>query len=111
MDETADIARTTAQRLTERYGERLPIDVERELAERTPDQYFDPISLGALIVSAATLAWTIYTDQRNRNNTPTQDTLSRQIRIQLHTPRDITTTERDHIIDITVDETLNTLTD
>jgi signal recognition particle subunit SEC65 len=31
-----------------------------------PDRYLDPVSLGSLIVSVATLAWTIYNDQRSR---------------------------------------------
>jgi hypothetical protein len=35
-----------------------------------PGRYRDPVLVASLIVSAATLAWTIYTDQRH--HTPTR---------------------------------------
>jgi hypothetical protein len=34
--------------------------------EQRPEQYFDPITLGGLIVSIATLAWNAYTDLKKK---------------------------------------------
>jgi len=57
-----------AHRLAAEHGPGLPAEVEAALhtrdAGQRPGQYLDPISLGTLIVAIATLAWTIYTDQR-----------------------------------------------
>jgi hypothetical protein len=42
------------------------------------------VSLAALIVAIATLAWTIYNDQRDRHHAdPPADAVARQVRITL----------------------------
>jgi hypothetical protein len=60
-DPVEAVARAAAERLTPDYGPRLKTDVEAALyargSERGPDQYIDPVALGSLIVSIATLAW------------------------------------------------------
>ena len=66
----------------------LPAEVEAALAargtEQRPGRYLDPVSLASLIVAIATLAWTIYNDQRNRTpDPPPADSVARQVRITL----------------------------
>lgn len=67
-DPAADAARSAALILAPDLGPNLPAQVEAALAARhaqqRPDQYLDPVSLATLIVAIATLAWTIYNDQR-----------------------------------------------
>jgi hypothetical protein len=88
-DSIADAARSAAATLAPALGQNLPLEVEAALAARAgnqrPDRYLDPVSLGGLIVSVATLAWTIYNDQRNRNKDqePKADSIARQVRITL----------------------------
>ena len=86
-DPAADAARAAAAILAPDLGPRLPADVEAALATRDapqrPDQYLDPVSLATLIVSIATLAWTIYNDQRNHTPVPPAATIARQVRITL----------------------------
>ena len=69
-DAVADAARSAATILAPDLGQNLPAEVEAALAARggdyRPERYLDPVSLGSLIVSVATLAWTIYNDQRGR---------------------------------------------
>ena len=70
-DPVADAARSAAAILAPDLGPSLPAEVEAALAARDtsqrPDRYLDPVSLASLIVAIATLAWTIYNDQRNRH--------------------------------------------
>jgi hypothetical protein len=86
-DPAADAARTAAVILAPDLGPSLPTEVEAALAARgtqqRPDRYLDPVSLATLIVTIATLAWTIYTDQRTRTPDPPPATIARQIRIIL----------------------------
>ena len=82
-DSVADAARSAAAILAPDLGLNLPVEVEAALAARSgdqrPDRYLDLVSLGSLIVSVATLAWTIYNDQRNRSH-------ERRARGRLHRP-------------------------
>ncbi len=86
-DPAADAARSAAAILAPDLGPSLPAEVEAALAardsEQRPDRYFDPVSLASLIVSIATLAWQIYTDQHNRTADPPPDSIARQVRITL----------------------------
>jgi hypothetical protein len=41
------------------------------------------VSLATLIVAIATLAWTVYSDQRKHTPNPPPDTVARQVRIAL----------------------------
>ena len=87
-DPAADAARAAAAILAPDLGPNLPAEVEAALAARDtsqrPDRYLDPVSLASLIVSIATLAWTIYNDQRNRHHSdPPADSIARQVRITL----------------------------
>jgi hypothetical protein len=85
-DPAADAARAAAAILALDLGPRLPAEVEAALADRDvqqrPGQYLDPVSLASLIVSIASLAWTIYNDRRTRNpEPPPPDSIARQVRI------------------------------
>jgi hypothetical protein len=88
MDDPVEaVARAAAERLTPEYGPRLKPQVEAALyargTERGPDQYIDPVALGSLIVSIATLAWTIYKDLRKKTPDPAPDAAARTLRVQL----------------------------
>ncbi|MEU1010975.1 hypothetical protein [Streptomyces sp. NPDC005890] len=108
-------ARSAAQRLVTPQNPHLATDVEAALHTRQsttrPDQYLDPISLGALIVSIASLAWAVYSDLRKQTPTPHRDVISRHVRIRLDQteapPRTLSPADRDRYIDITIEETLN----
>ena len=73
-DPAADAARAAAAILAPDLGPNLPAEVEAALAARDtqqrPDRYLDPVSLASLIVAIATLAWTIYNDQRTHTPDP-----------------------------------------
>ena len=88
-DSIADAARSAAVILAPDLGQHLPVEVEAALAARggdqRPDRYLDLVSLGSLIVSVATLAWTVCNDQRNRSHEPEPEagSVARQVRITL----------------------------
>ena len=83
----ADAARSAAAILAPDLGANLPAEVEAALAARgthqRPDRYLDPVSLAGLIVAIATLAWTIYNDQRKHTPEPSPASIARQVRITL----------------------------
>jgi hypothetical protein len=86
-DLAAKAARSAAAILAPDLGPSLPVEVEAALSARhttrRPDRYLDPVSLASLIVSIATLAWTIYNDQRRNTPDPKPDTIAHQVRITL----------------------------
>jgi hypothetical protein len=88
-DPAAEAARSAASILAADLGPGLPAEVEAALAargaQRRSDRFFDPVSLAGLIVAIATLAWTIYNDQRNRakDREPEAGSIARQVRITL----------------------------
>lgn len=92
-DPIADAARSAATILAPDLGPSLPAQVEAALIARDtqqrPERYLDPVSLAGLIVSIATLAWSIFNDQRTRHDQhdhapePQPDVIARQVRITL----------------------------
>jgi hypothetical protein len=86
-DSAAQAARAAAVILAPDLGPALPAEVEAALAarhtSRPPDRYLDPVSLASLIVSIATLAWTIYNDLRSHSPDPKSDAIARQVRVTL----------------------------
>ena len=86
-DRAADAARSAAAILAPDFGPGLPAEVEAALAardaRRRTDQYLDPVSLASLIVAIATLAWTIYSDQRKHSPDLPPSSIARQVRITL----------------------------
>jgi hypothetical protein len=104
-------ARAAAERLTPQYGPGLAADVEAALhtrgAEQRPERYFDPISLGALIVSIASLAWTIYTDLKKKTPSPAPEVVARTVRVELGKRGDADLTASGQITDVVVTEVIN----
>jgi hypothetical protein len=86
-DPAARAARAAAAILAPDHGLSLPAEVEVVLAarhtHRRPDRFLDPVSLASLIVSVATLAWTIYNDQRAHTPKPQPDEIAHNLRITL----------------------------
>jgi hypothetical protein len=107
-DPVADVARAAASRLAPLTAPSLPADVEVALHARSgnkpPDRYIDPVSLGALVVSIASLAWTVYTDLKARTPYPSTEVVARTVRVQLHDIGDIDAATRDRIIEVIVSE-------
>ena len=107
-DPVADGARAAAERLAPDHGPGLAADVEAALhtrgQEQRPERYFDPVSLGALIVSIATLAWTVYTDLKKRTATPSAEVVARTVRV---TRRDQGQPDApEHVIEVVVTEAI-----
>ena len=104
-DPAADAARAAAAILAPDLGPHLPAEVEAALAARgtrqRPGQYLDPVSLASLIVSIASLAWTICNDRRTRNpEPPPPDSIARQVRITLREHDTALPPETDRITEI-----------
>lgn len=116
-DAIQQAARAAAARLAPEYGGRLPADVEAALhsadGATRRDQYLDPISLGGLVVSVATLAWTVYQDHKKKHNDPpAASVIIRTIRIELSDsgiPEQLDTEQRDRIIQAVVEETTHVI--
>jgi hypothetical protein len=86
-DPAAEAARSAAAILAPDLGSNLPAEVEAALAARdthlSHNRFLDPVSLASLIVAIATLAWTIYNDQRKHTPDPPPSSVARQVRITL----------------------------
>jgi hypothetical protein len=106
-------ARAAARRLAagEPTCARLPDEVDvalrgREFRSRGPEQYADPTALGGLVVSIATLAWTIWNDIRSRTSTsPTTEVVTRRVRYELERTGEGAGAQ-DRVVAITVEETV-----
>src|ERR1044071_2698265 len=107
-DPVAVAARAAAQRLEPDSSARLAVEVEAALAARgsedRPQQFIDPVSIGSLIVALASLAWTIYRDQRKQTNSPGPEAVARTVRIKLREEGQELPGGR--VIEVVVDETL-----
>jgi hypothetical protein len=107
-------ARAAAERLTPDYGPGLAADVEAALhtrgLEQRPERYFDPVSVGSLIVSIATLAWTIYTDLKKKTSSPAPDVVARTVRVELRKQGD-TAVPPGQIADVVVTEVIKAAQD
>jgi hypothetical protein len=110
-DPIAPISRAAAARLAADAGPSLTADVEAALADRgsgrPPQRYLDPTALGSLVVSVATLAWTVYTDLRSKTPSPSRDVVARTVRVRLDTADTVEAATHDRVIDIVVDETIH----
>jgi hypothetical protein len=101
-------ARAAAEQLAAEYGPGLAVDVEVALhaqaTDQKPGRYLDPVSLGTLIVTIATLAWSIYSDKRKRTPEPSPDVIARHVRVELRQLSDTRQQESDRITEIVVTE-------
>jgi hypothetical protein len=109
--EAKQIARAAAARIAATDNNaRLETDVSRQLdnPDGTTPQDYEPVSLAiaSVVISAATLAWTIYRDLRNDRRAINPDAIARRVRVQIADQHpDISARDRDRIIDIIVEET------
>ena len=99
------IARSVAERLAQDANlPSLVPEVERQLEVGAGNQSVDryepiTISLAALIVSVAGLAWTIYTDLKNHTSRPEPEVIKRKIRVEIELPPEgVSTADRDRVI-------------
>jgi hypothetical protein len=86
IDPVAVASRAVAARLAPEYDYDLVAATQNALIKRQPgqrpQQYIDPVSVGSLIVAVATLAWTVYTDQRKKNPDASDNALESTIRVE-----------------------------
>ena len=106
-------ARAAAEKLKARYGSRLVSEVEQILAdqgsETPPDQYLDPTAVASVIVSAATLAWTVYSGLRSKKEATTPKVIVQNVIVQIREDHTSDEPEDEEIIAIAVQETLKAI--
>jgi hypothetical protein len=99
------------RRSRDRPAPRPAPDVEAALHSRDTqtrrDQYFDPIAIGSLIVSIASLTWTIYKDRRSQGANPPTEVVIRAVRIELDNAGRLDPAQHDPVIQTTVEQTLD----
>ena len=104
-------AQAAAERLAPEYGPGLIADVLAVLytrgQERQPDRYVDPVALGSLIVSIATLAWTIYADLKKETPNPAPAVVARKVHFELETKYDADPAPPNQLIEVVVTEVIN----
>lgn len=111
MDQmVAVVARSSATRLAAATGrQQLPIEVERQLDQGgdAPDSY-EPIalSIAGLVISAAPLAWKIYTDLRDRGAEPEPRVVERKVRLELEVPSEVDREQVVQVVSVVVEETI-----
>jgi len=108
-DPIAASARAAARALSGELGPQRVGDVESLIAaggyELQPRQYvLDPITLGSLILAAARLAWTVYTDLKRK--TPAPAPVERHVRVQLRDAHSAAPAQQDRIIEVVVSEVI-----
>ena len=108
-DYIAAVARATAERLAPDFGEQLLADVEDALhapaspaSGSGPTQY-DWVSVGGLIVSVTTFAYTIYKDMKKSDHAARPEVLARTLHAELKRSGDGSPAS-DKIIELTVQE-------
>jgi tetratricopeptide (TPR) repeat protein len=104
-------ARAAARRLADELDSSVRTQVEDALEAHDgnvrPEQYFDPVSLGSLIVSTAALAWTIYKDRRAKKPKPAPQMIVKLVELALPPSDQVRPEQRAKIIEIVVQETLD----
>jgi hypothetical protein len=107
-DPISTVARAAAQRLEPETTPGLVAEVEAALATRTspsaPSQYVDPLALASLIVTIASLAWTVYGDLKKRTAQPAAEVVARTVRVTLRDTGQAAAPDR--IVDVVVTEAI-----
>lgn len=103
-------ARAAARRLAGELDPGLRTQVEAALQARDgdarPQQYFDPVAVGSLIVAVAGLAWTVYRDLREKTPKPAATVIARQVELELPADGPIPAAQRARVIEVVVEEIL-----
>jgi hypothetical protein len=107
--EAEALARRAAGRLTQDFGAALPAKLEAAIHENTDvAQTYDAatlIPLTALLLDIAKFAWDIHKDRKKAPAVPpTQDVMARRIRMEVALPVGVTTTQRDQMVSVVLDE-------
>ena len=112
-DTPEDIARRAAGRLAQEIDPALPAVVEGQLrgggGAEPPVRFLEPattIALAGLLVSLASLAWTIYRDLKKDAAAPSPDVLARRLRLDADLPQAVTTERRERLITVVVEEVI-----
>jgi hypothetical protein len=111
-DPISEASRAAAEVLAAEFGPSLPANVEealyaRDVGHNRPMQYpVDSVAIGGLIVSIATLAWTVYTDQRKHTDEPSPESVARQVHVTQHERGDPATPEAERITEVVVTEVI-----
>lgn len=109
----AEIARKAAVKLVETGGSQLPQFTERVLSKGEGQEYADQydlataLGIASLLVSIASLTWSMYSELRKKSLKPDQSALVRRIQVQVGEPKGVSILQRDRIIEVVVEETLN----
>jgi hypothetical protein len=112
MTDADNIARHAAARLTDTFGPDLPAHVEQELNADPldpPQRLADPISLAALLVSVASLAWTIWHDLKKDHATRPQSEPAEALAealAQSVPPAALTSPQRTLLVRVVAEETV-----
>jgi hypothetical protein len=101
-------ARAAARRLAAEINPDIKTTVETALRDHATDERYgaDPVALGSLVVSAASLAWTIYRDLRDKTAKPDRKTVEQRVRIELPATDQVPAAQRDRIIGVVVEEVI-----
>jgi tetratricopeptide (TPR) repeat protein len=106
-DPVEHIAQAAATALAD-LGPGVAFDVDLALDKRASAQlgerYLDPVSVGGLIVSVATLAWTIYNDRQAQTNRLTAETVLQLVRVQISDGGPLDPAIRERIVETVVGE-------
>jgi hypothetical protein len=100
-----EVARQAAGVLAARYGSKLPVEVERQIATggagAKPDQYAlaEVLAIAAFILECVKFGWEIY-----QNRTSDKEALKRTLRLELKAPAKLTISQRDEVIDVVVEQ-------
>jgi hypothetical protein len=112
IDPVALAARAVAARFAPEYDYDLVAATENALGKRQPGQrprqYIDPVSVGSLIVAVATLAWTVYSDQRKKNPDASDDALESTIRVECRKVRRLSTSPGEASVETEITECIAT---
>jgi hypothetical protein len=76
-------------------------------SSQQPPPIYEPgtaIALGSLLVSAASLAWTIYKDLRKETAQPSKTVLARKVRLRLSEGQRLDASQAERIIEVVVEE-------
>jgi hypothetical protein len=99
-------ARAAARRLAADIDPDIKTAVETALRDPATDERYgvDPVALGSLVISAASLAWTIYRDLRDKIPKPAKKTIEQRVRLELPVTDQVPAAQRDRIIEVVVEQ-------
>ncbi|WP_422769980.1 tetratricopeptide repeat protein [Plantactinospora sp. WMMC1484] len=106
-DPIDQIARAAAQQLSAEYGQDLVSEVEAALSaqeNRDTDRYLEPMDVANLVVSIASLVWSVYLGLRQDKARPSSEVVARTVRVRLDETLMVETTLRDRLVEISVDQ-------